>query len=429
LSIVPALAMAEEAIRLQEAFPPGYQYHVSSRVELSGNLTLPEEKGQATPKVLAVTGTSAIEYDERILDRAADGEVQKTLRIFRRIDFQRQVGDRQQDSTIRPAVRRMVVQRMKHAEVPFSPDGPLTWGEIDLVRTDVFTPALAGLLPDRAVRPGEHWTAAKSAVQELTDMERIDEGQVECRFEQITRLSNRRHARIAFTGTVRGLNEDGPNRQELDGYLFFDLESNHLSYLSLRGVSLLLDKEGKSLGRIEGQFVLTRQVHTRPADLSNEALKGVGLEASAENTLLLFENPDLGVRFLYPRRWRIAGGQGRQIALDEANGSGLLLTLEPAARVPSGDQFLAESRTFLQQQKATILRTEPPRRIQAAPQELEHFALEAEVNRQRVWMDYYVIRQAGGGATLAARLLPADRAALQKEVERIARSVTVANRN
>ena len=124
-----------------------------------------------------------------------------------------------------------------------------------------------------------------------------------------------------------------------------------------------------------------------------------------------------------------SSGQGRQIALDEANGSGLLLTLEPAARVPSGDQFLAESRTFLQQQKATILRTEPPRRIQAAPQELEHFALEAEVNRQRVWMDYYVIRQAGGGATLAARLLPADRAALQKEIERIARSVTVANRN
>src|SRR5262249_2301166 len=147
--------------------------------------------------------------------------------------------------------------------------------------------------PGRSVRTGERWTAARSAVQELTDMERIDEGQVECRFEQITTLSQRRHARIAFAGTVRGINEDGPNRQELDGYLFFDLESNHISYLSLKGISWPLEKAGKARGRAEGQFVLTRQAHTRPADLSNEALKGVAFEANADNTLLLYDNREL----------------------------------------------------------------------------------------------------------------------------------------
>jgi hypothetical protein len=421
----PGRARGEEAVRLQERFPAGYQYHVSSRVELSGSLTLPPEKSQATPRLLPVTGTSAIDYDERILDTAADGQVQKTLRIFRGIDFQRRIGERPQQSTIRPSVRRLVVQRFKQSEVPFSPDGPLTWGEIDLVRTDVFTPALAGLLPEKAVRPGDRWTAARSAVQELTDMERIDDGQLECRFEQVTEVSLRRHARVAFAGTVRGINEDGPNRQQLDGYFFFDLESNHLSYLSLQGISWLLDKHGKAMGRVEGRFVLTRQAHTQAPDLSTEALKGVALAATADNTLLLYENPELGVRFLYPRGWRVAGVHGRQIALDEARGSGLLLTVESTARVPTGDQFLTESRTFFQQQKAKVLRMEPVRRTQAAPQGLEHFALEVEVSGQRAWMDYYVIRQAAGGATLAARLLPADLAALQREVERIARSVIV----
>jgi hypothetical protein len=421
---VAAGAPGQDAIRLQESFPPGYQYHVSSRVELSGRLTLPPEKGQSAPKTLDVTGNSAIEYDERVLDTAA-GSVQKTFRIFRRIDLQRRIADRPQETTIRPAVRRMVVVRLQNAEVPFSPDGPLTWGEIDLVRTDVFTPALTGLLPDKAVRPGDRWTATTSAVQELTDMERIDDGQVECRLEQTTTLAGRRHARVAFAGTVRGLNEDGPNRQQLDGYLFFDLESNHLSYVSLKGISWLMDKDGKEMGRVEGRFVLTRQAHTRIADLSNEAIKGVTLEANAENTLLLYDNPELGIRLLYPRRWRVAGVQGRQLALDEANGSGLLFTLEPSARVPTGDQFLTESRNFLQQQKAKILRTEPPRRVQPPPQELDHFGLEAEVSGQRVWLDYYVIRQGSGGATLAARLLPSDLAALQREVERIARSVAI----
>src|SRR5207244_288303 len=129
-----------------------------------------------------------------------------------------------------------IVLRLKHKEVPFSPDGPLTWGEIDLVRTDVFTPALAGMFPQGSARPGERWAATNAAIEELTDMERIDEGRIECRLEEITTLSGRRHARVSFAGTVRGVNEDGPNRQQLDGYFYFDLESDHLSYLSLKGI-------------------------------------------------------------------------------------------------------------------------------------------------------------------------------------------------
>ena len=57
---------------------------------------------------------------------------------------------------------------------------------------------------------------------------------------------------------------------------------------------------------------------------------------------------------------------------------------------------------------------------------MEHFTIDVEVKGDRVLMDYYVARQDNGGATLAARLLPGtELAAVQKEVERIAKSVTV----
>ncbi|HMC65013.1 MAG TPA: hypothetical protein VKI65_08735, partial [Gemmataceae bacterium] len=429
LSSRPAVSSAEEGTRLREQFGPGTEYHVSCRVELSGSLALPAERGQPAPKPLPITGTSAIEYDERVLSLAADGQVQKTARIYRRVDFERKVGDQPQKSTIRPAVRRLIILRLKQKEVPFSPDGPLMWGEIDVVRTDVFTPALAGLLPDTAVRPGERWTAANAAVEELTDLERIEEGRLECRFEEITTLSGRQHARVSFAGTVRGVNEDGPNRQQLDGYFYFDLQSGSLNYLSLKGIHSLLDKDGKEAGRIEGRFVLTRQTNTRSREVSDEALRGLALEPNAENTLLLYDNPDLGVRLLHPRRWRVAGVRGRQLALDEANGSGLLFTVEPPAKVPTAAQFLTESKNYLQQQKAKLLRIDPPRRVQAAPQELEQFAIEAEAANQRVLMDYYVVRQAQGGGVLAARLLPTDLAAVRKEVQQIARSIAISRAN
>jgi hypothetical protein len=421
-------ATAQEPIRMAEQFVPGAQYHVSSRVELSGSLTpQPVEKAGAAespPKPLTITGQSAIEYDERVLP-SPDTQAQKTVRIYRRIELQRKLGDQPQQTNLRPTVRRLVLIRSKTAKVAFSPDGPLTWGEIDLVRTDLFTAVLAGLLPDKPVRPGDRWNAAPPAVQELTDVERIDEGGLECRFDELTTLAGRRHARISLTGSVRGINEDGPTRQQIDGYFFFDLESNHLSYLSFKGIHTLLDAQGKESGRVEGRFVLTRQANQRSADLSDQALRGVVVDPNADNTLLLYDNPDLGVRLLYPRRWRIGGVRGRQLILDEANGNGLLLTLEPLSRLPSAAQFLAESRDYLQKQKAKLLRVYPPQRLQGPPQELDRFALDIEMAGQGATMEYFVARQAQGGATLAARLLPATLAEMQKEVDRIARSVTI----
>jgi hypothetical protein len=49
-----------------------------------------------------------------------------------------------------------------------------------------------------------------------------------------------------------------------------------------------------------------------------------------------------------------------------------------------------------------------------------------ELGGRRERLEYYVVRQPAGGATLAARLAPTDRAALERDVERIARSVRVA---
>src|SRR5262245_14477848 len=155
LAVLCSTGHAQDPVRLREEYPAGAQYHVSCRVELTGSLSLPPAKNDTAPKTLPVTGTSVIEYDERVLTRAADNQVTKTFRIYRQVDFQRQAGGQRQQSTLRPGVRRLVLLRLQNTEIPFSPDGPLTWGEIDLIRTDVFTPALAGLLPGQPVRPGE----------------------------------------------------------------------------------------------------------------------------------------------------------------------------------------------------------------------------------------------------------------------------------
>src|SRR5262249_52975395 len=135
--LTPPSARAQQLFTLEEQFPVGYVYHVSCRSELSGSLNLPGDKGQPSGQSLTMSGSGIIEYHERVLAHGAGGQVSKTVRLFHKVDLHRKVGDRLQENTVRPSVRRLVLLRHQQSEVPFSPDGPLTWNEIDLVRTDV----------------------------------------------------------------------------------------------------------------------------------------------------------------------------------------------------------------------------------------------------------------------------------------------------
>jgi hypothetical protein len=406
-------------MKLREALPAGKQYRVTSRVDLHGSLTLAAEKTQdKKEKTISITGNSLIEYDERVLDGDSAGPVAKTLRQYRRVEFKRKVGEQPQASGIRPEVRRMVLLKHGHAEVPFSPDGPLLWGEIDLVRTDVFTPAVVGLLPAKEVRVGDSWEGEKRAVAELTDLENLD-GKLVCKLQEVVVRNAQRFASISFAGTVTGTNEDGPNRQQIDGSLYFDLQSQHISYLSISGTSWLLDEKGQARGKIDGRYVLTREPRSSD-ELGDASLRGVKLDPTPENTLLLFSEPTLGVQFVYPRRWSVQRADARQLVLEAQGGGGLVITLEPLKQVPTGVQFEAEARRSLQQQKGRVVRSVPPARLDDG---IERFAMEAEIDRRYVFLDYYVVRQQAGGATAAGQYPLPEANAMTNEAAALLKSL------
>ena len=418
--VAPLSAQPGDAVRLAEHFGKDAQYHVSCQVEITGTLSVPPQGKETTPKSLKVIGSSSIKYDERILQLAADRKVERTIRYYKQLEFERKVGDEQQHSKLRPEVHRLVILRHKQYEVPFCPHGPLTWGEIELVRTDVFAPALQGLFPQRLVRVGDQWQADAVAVQELTDLEKIDQTDLTCTLEKVTTLLGRRMAHVNFEGKARGVGEDGNALHELRGSYYLDLDANFLSYVYVKGIHHLLDKNGNATGKIEGSFVMTRTPTPVTNEISDAALRGLTLEPNAENTLLLFEHPQVGARFIYPRNWRVAGVNDKQIGIDEKRGSGVLFTLTPAATTPSGAQFHQETVQYLTKQQAKFYRED---KLRALPGGIETFGFDAEVAKERVSMQYYVTRQGTQGATLTARLLPGDLANVQADVERMARSL------
>ncbi len=419
------LAQAQEAVRLAETFDPAAPYRVELTVTMAGRLTLPTKKDQPAEAV-AVGGNSTLTYDERPLI-ADEPKTDKVVRAYRGIDFKRTIGDKDQTASIREGVRRLVVLRSeKGKKAPFSPDGPLLWSEIDVVKHDIFTPVLvAGLLPKDEVKPGSKWTANAAAIAELTDLETIDEGGIAVEFASVVMLNERKLAKLAITGTVRGTNEDGPTRQKLDGTAYFDIEAKRLTYLKLNGVHEMLGSDGKAIGRIDGTFTMTRSASKEFDDISDAKLAGKELKPTEENSLLLYDNAELGLKFLYPRRWRVGSVQGRQVTLDEPRGGGILLTVETTDRLPTVEKYQDEVKAFLAKQQAKIAPLAAPVRTADKPIRIDRFGIDAELKTGKARLEYAVTSGPKGGVLVAARLPAEDAAELKVDLERILKQLEV----
>ena len=416
--IVAALladASAQNAIRLEERLRVDSSYHVSCRVSITGKMTLPD-------KVLNIDGKSEIEYDERVLRLTPQGEVDRTVRLVDTMDFNRKIGDESQRSQIRPAVRRMVILRQDNLEVPFSPDGPLRREEIDLVRTDVFTPALSGMLPKNPVRVGDGWKATEEAVRELTDLLKITQGGLGCKLLKIDETTpGRPHAKIEFEGTVDGFGETGAAKHELKGFFYFDINAARLTYVSLQGTANLLDAKGLPQSTMSGTFTLTREPRAAPPLIAAGA-PGLVVEPSEDNTRLLFDDEESGLSFVHSRRWRTRI-EAPQIKVDDHKGNGFVLTLEPPARMPTIEQFQKEAQGLIVQRKGVILKKSEVKALQFQPYRIDSFTIEADIPTdkevQRTTMFHAVLVAPKGGITVAATLTAGDRFAIQTEIERI----------
>lgn len=414
LLLTPAISLGQ-SITMAESFDVGRTARTELRVELTGEVAVP-----GPTKRIDIQGLSTLRYDERVL-RSDDGPA--ILRVYREVDFQRVINGEPQSQAIRPAVRRMVVLRSPEGKkAPFSPDGPLMFGEIDAVRVDLFAPVLvSGLLPAKAVKSGDSWAMAKSAALDLTGLESIDSGELTVSLIGTVTIQGRTQHRLAITGSVRGQSEDGPTKQTIDATAYFDPKPAMLTYLSLKGIQELLDEKGNIAGRLTGRLTMTREPSNSDAVSEAVAMK-ISPRPTEETTKLLFDNPSLGLQLTYPRHWRVGAVQGRQVTLETPkSGAGILITVESKAQFPSADQYLAEAKSFVTGQKGKVLATEKPR----VDGSLARFGMDVEFNGTNVRMEYAIVKGNDGGATIAARLPKSTAKELAKEIDAIVGSVVV----
>jgi hypothetical protein len=417
---ISAQVTQKHDLMIQEYLTAGTSLEVSSTVNLNGKmLTYKPDGKQEQPTAIRASGSSR--YRERILDISADREVTGSARRYLSASLDKQKADQKQRVVLRVVVERVVLRRVSDDSTIFCPDGPLMAPELDLLQADAFTPAFAGLLPQKLVKVGDLWQANPVAASELTGVQPIQSGSLNCVLREVKSSDNGTVARVNMSGTLSGPTDQGPTQMTIDGYLLFDLDTQFISYVLMNGRSAILDSAGRVAGELEGRYELTRRPAIDDPRLSDAALKGLVLKPTSETTPLLFESTDLGVRLVYPRNWELMTVAKNTIQLEEPTGGTVRLTID-ADPAPTADKLRNELLNWLKGQKAAVGETGPiePTTL-SATRTANRFTVRATLNKSEKEWTYLVIRQNDRTATLAANLIGERAETLRNDLLTLAR--------
>ncbi len=218
---------------------------------------------------------------------------------------------RPSSASLRPEVAILSATRREGAAIVFSPGGPLTRSELELVQGPGDPLTLAGLLPARAVASGARWTVEDATARGLSGYDVLTSNGLEAELEEET------PARFKFkvAGTVKGSALGGEGSITFRGSFTFDRAAARIDQMTL-------DRdENRSQGPIEAglevksTLTVTRRTVEVPAELADAALKGLPLVPEPARLLLLLDPPGGKYTLLHDRDWHVFWDNTRQTVL------------------------------------------------------------------------------------------------------------------
>lgn len=349
---------ASEAAEQYTLAPPGPQSAVQAvevRFQVSGTAEFAIEKGQSLAHPLSAEAT--LKYRERPLPGAGrEARALRALRFYDAIDAKIRVADHATSPQLSDNRRLMVAEGRGDGVLFYSPQGPLTALELELLRAPGDSLALLGLLPPKPVAVGDKWSPPTWAAQLLTDTEAVAKSDLTCVLESVTDGL----AKVKVDGTLEGATAGSSGKIELHGFYLYDTKGQEMTRAELQ------QSEDRSIGpispglKVKATSVVTRTPTTDEGSLTREAVAAVPLEPPAALTQLIFRAA-WNVEFRHDREWHVFQ-QSEQIAVLRLMDQGDFVAqcnlapvrpANPGEHVPE-NQFQNDIRTSLGNRLKTI---------------------------------------------------------------------------
>jgi hypothetical protein len=206
-------------------------------------------------------------------------------------------------ASLRPEVALLVAEQRDRGwpVVVFSPAGPLTWSELELVQGVGDPLSLADLLPPKPVAVGDRWKVREAAAKAVSGYDSVTSNGLEVTVESF----DSKKARMRLKGRIEGSALGGTGVIECEGFASFDRGLARIDQLELNRVEVR--QPGPVEAGLDLKSTLTVARHpAEPSDaLSDQALAQVSLDHSRESELLRMTTPGSKGTLLADRDWHI----------------------------------------------------------------------------------------------------------------------------
>ena len=334
---------------------PGQINQVNIEIEVGGDLKL-QENGKTGTAPMSVVGQ--VRYEEKLLE--ADPKLltnRSSIRYYSSAQATLKINKDVLKPELRDERRLIAASVLAGQPTLFSPKGPLTGDELDLVELPGNSLFLDLLLPDKEVKIGESWKHPDNLIAALLGVDSIQENELA---STLTDVKND-IAIIGLTGKAKGKIHGVATELELRAKYHFNLKDQQVS-----GFALAV-RENREVGLIgpgldvTARLKVERSPLSESTKLSDDALAGISLKAKPELTAVKFESLRGGFRLTHDRLWHPMNVEGATLVLRRMERSDIVAqcNVSSLAKLTAGKHdnltdFQADVRTALGQNFETF---------------------------------------------------------------------------
>jgi hypothetical protein len=295
-------ACANEPIDLRPQ-PRSGTTQVRALIASEGKLKLNAD-GQEV-KHVAVKADAELTYVERLLEQRNHSSDFRAGRLYQTAQARLTLNGSEVENKLRPERQLIIVEsNAQHGQL-FSPRGPLTREEIELVNVPASEIVPEALLPEKRIAVGDDWKLVDTTAARLLGFDLVSEQDLVCTLDSV----KDEVAVISLKGKVAGAVEGVSSDVELKGKLNFDLRKRSISWLTLAF------RENRAIGHAQPGFEVLTTVRmvfgpSTSQELSDAVLAKEKLRSDSALTRVELRSELGGFTIMHDRRWRVMVERG-----------------------------------------------------------------------------------------------------------------------
>jgi hypothetical protein len=314
-------------------------FRIKTETQVTGTLKVTRD-GKTVP--LKIVAKNEHAFNERIL--AADKLVaRKALRYYQTAASHATVDGERVERALSADRRLIVAQRTADALACYSPAGPLTRADLEVVSEHFETLHLPGVLPTKDVAVGDTWKLESIVVQSLCLFDGLIAHELNARLKEVAGGV----AVMSIEGTAKGIENGALANLTISATVRFDMVSKHIVRVEWKQKDIRDQGPVTPAAELETTSTLVRELLTSaPTELVDAIVTALPPTDNPPATLKHLAHRDAKGRyqFLHSRDWYVVGQTDYHLVMRLLDRGDFIAqaTLTPWANAGAGKHMTAE---------------------------------------------------------------------------------------